>query len=336
MSEQLIITKPEQVAIALDSEVIKAKAKEIALQCQQIIIVDEASLTIGTELTKSANKMSIAIEKKRKALKQPFLDMGKEIDRVAAELSKDIDDAVAENKKKILEYNKIVQEKQRLEAARIERERAEAEERERKEKLRIATIANWISDYETNATNDINASNTQVELQTAFGKHVKTFPADDFFQEFLPQGHAALARVKLAGKQRKLYIEQLEKERDGNKAEALRLEEEARQEQVAVNAEENKQSLVNLVEEKEQLIEMNTDITTATLASRSANLASEKVSGITKRWKFKIDNVNNVPLHWLVLDEKVVNQFLKDNKVILAEGEIINGIMFYQEEGVRL
>ncbi len=332
---EITIYKPEQVAVAFGSEKLKAQAAQIAEQCNEIIIVDDSSLAIAQQLLTSANKTVALIEKTRKTLKQPFIDMGNKIQTVAKELSEEIEEAVKSGKEKILAYNTAQEAKKKIEQEKLEEQAREAERTAALDRERIKTITDWIKDFEQITVDEINVAETAEDLGTIFKNKIKTFPEDKFFEEFLTDAKAALDRVKAAGKARKTYVDKLATV-DAGKAAELKRKEEKRQDiinrDIALKAETLEEKAAEAIES----VDTQKDLTMAEVTGNSVALANEKVSGITKRWAFKIVDMNKVPRGFLKVDEPGIRKWMNDNKEMLNDGEVIDGIEYFIEKGVRL
>ncbi len=335
MSE-ITIYKPEQVAVAFKSDELKAKAVQIAQQCNEIEIVDDSSLAIAQALLTNANKTVSAIEKTRKTLKQPFMDMGKRIDTVAKDLSEVMSEAVKSGKDKILAYNSEVEKRKAEEQAELERQAEKARQEAAAEQTRIDGITDWIKDFESTSVEEINSADSVAKLASVYSMRIKPFPEDEFFAEFIDEAKAALERVKLAGKARREYLDRLAKEEDTKKAAELKRKEEKRQQIVERNMTESAAALEEKKEEVVQVVQDTADMKAAEITGQSVALQNEKVSGITKRWNFEIIDLNQIPRSFLKVDEVGIRKWMNDNVGILVDGETISGIKYFVEKGVRL
>lgn len=333
---ELMITDLAQVPVAIGYDDFKIKVATAAQQCQAIEIVDESSLTIGKGIITMGSKLSKAIKDKGKLLKTAPKEVINAIDRYIETLTTDLDQAVADGKAKVLAYSEAEKKRKADALEEIERKRQEALRRENEEKARITRITTWISDYENKAIEAVNKCDTPLQLADVYKTFIKHFPGDDFFHEFLSQAKAALERVKIAGKQRKLYVDQLELQQSEEHARKLQEAETQRQKDAVAKAEQGKEDLQEAAEEKNKLAEMDKGMTEAKLASQEIDISGQKVPGVTKRWIFEIVDLSVVPRQWLCVDEKVVKEYLSANKEVLRDGEVINGIKFFQSEGVTL
>ena len=331
----ITVFKPEQVGPAFNSVELKAQAAEIAKQCKEIVIADDTSLEIAQAIITRANKSVKNVETIRVSLKAPILDMGKRIDAVAKDLTAEIEMAIKDVKENILKYHKDLKEKQRIEQERIEKEAQEAEAEKQRETDRIKKITDWILSFEKNTIAMIDESESIGGLSDIYTVHIKTFPADNFFEEFLDDAKAAKERVKLAGKSRKEYLQKIIMEEDGKKAEELRRKENKRQQIIQDNVETKAEELKEKVTEVVENVEAEAELKTADLTGKSLALQAEKVSGITRNWDFEIVDLNKVPRSYLKVDEPAIRAWIKQNKEVLKDGEVISGIKYFIKEGVR-
>lgn len=59
-------------------------------------------------------------------------------------------------------------------------------------------------------------------------------------------------------------------------------------------------------------------------------------SKIKEKWLFEVVNLAEVPREYLMLDEKKVKEFIKNNTELLVNGEVQAGIKFFIEESVTI
>src|SRR6185369_15374581 len=84
----------------------KAQVDLIGSNCQQIIIVDETTLSIGQQNLSKANNLLTSIEDKRVATKAPYLESGKIIDFTAKSLSEELIKGIKHIKEQVTEWEK--------------------------------------------------------------------------------------------------------------------------------------------------------------------------------------------------------------------------------------
>lgn len=59
------------------------------------------------------------------------------------------------------------------------------------------------------------------------------------------------------------------------------------------------------------------------------------VSNVKKDWDFEIVDLSKLPLDWIAVNEKSVKEYMKANKDVLAEGQVIGGLKFKQVASVK-
>jgi hypothetical protein len=58
--------------------------------------------------------------------------------------------------------------------------------------------------------------------------------------------------------------------------------------------------------------------------------------GIRKTWTFELNDISKCPTEWLVVNESAIKKYISDNKADLQDGQIINGLRFYQVESLTI
>jgi hypothetical protein len=53
-------------------------------------------------------------------------------------------------------------------------------------------------------------------------------------------------------------------------------------------------------------------------------------------WKFELVDISKAPLEWLRLDDAEVKEWMDENKGALKDGEVVNGVKFYQQQSVTV
>lgn len=59
-----------------------------------------------------------------------------------------------------------------------------------------------------------------------------------------------------------------------------------------------------------------------------------KINKVRKTWDFELVDIKKVPIQWLTIDESKVKEYLSISKDILKDGEVINGVKFFQKTGI--
>lgn len=185
MSQEIInIDKSVQMLAEL-----KNASLQIAEKCNKVVISNETEYAVAFQIISDANKTISAIEKKRKELKEPYLDAGKKIDAAAKDIAEALDKAVTLGKSKLLVWNQEQEKKKRIELQRIE------------------TVKNAIINYKNDTMAAIDRCTTEADLLNINNTRIKTFPADSEWQEFLPDAQAMRKAIFEYAKAKKIAID---------------------------------------------------------------------------------------------------------------------------------
>ncbi len=163
-------------------------SQEIALQCDQIVINDETTLAVATQILSKANDKAKEIEKMRVALKDLYFQAGKKIDEIAKAIMKPLEEAVVKGKQKIIDYDT---EKKRIAQIEIDR---------------INGIKMAMENWHNKAIAAFNACTTDKELVVANDTYIVNFPSDDKFAEFLGEGQVMRKTLHDYTKQMRIAI----------------------------------------------------------------------------------------------------------------------------------
>lgn len=269
-----------EIEIVQKFEVYKKQANDFAAKLSTLKVTDENSEAIVTQRLSEAKELIKAVEGKRTELKAPYLDAGRQIDKIAKELVEQLNLAYEDIRKVLLAWKQEQEKKRKEEIAQLE---------EGKKK---------VDKYYQDAIAEINQAKAPVDLSAVFVKYVKDFPGTDVWGEQIEYANSILSAIKEAG---------------GAKLKAIK--EGAKEVPIAVV--------------KEIAVPEN-------IEEKVIQLEVAKPSNVRKVWKFEMVEKMQVPLDWLVLDDKKVKEFMAQAKDAghLKEGEnfMFNGVKFYQED----
>ena len=147
----------------------KQQADEVGDLCLQITITDETTLAIGQQNLAKANQLSKAIEDKRKAIKQPYLDAGKKVDEVAKTLSESIEKGIKHIKDQVADWEK----------------------KRREEEAKKKQILDYINGELSSRLQQLyNEADTLEKSAEALKYITERFPKDDKFGDYISVAHA--------------------------------------------------------------------------------------------------------------------------------------------------
>lgn len=312
----------------------KAQVDEIGSNCQQIQIVDDTTLAIGQQNLSKANNMLTAIEAKRKTIKEPYLEAGRLVDSTAKSLTEELEKGIKHIKSQVGEWEKKRLAAEKAKQDEIDRQLAEKQALEAAEHARKSKIRDYIDNKAIVALKHAYSkctSVTECDNQVRFIE--KNYKGEDFFQEFTKEAfdlrdtYLDLIKVKreqlesaatmsegeleLAKKREELSLAQanLEAEKRALEAEKERIEVEKKAKEAIEAAEVEKQRLAD-------------------------EAALNKTKGIRFTWAHEAVSIKDVPHEWLMLNDAVVKDWIKENKDVLKDGEIRMGIKFFKKMGI--
>lgn len=317
-------------------ETFKAEVTALAEKCNLIIVESESTLAVGQQNLAKANSIINTIETLRTNLKAPYLAAGRLIDSTCKDVSEPLVKSVAGLKSQIAGWEKkrIEEEKAKQEAIRIKFEQEQAAIKKEEDRK------NAIRDYIANRAEPVlkscfEACITLNDCEQQIKKIETNYKPREFFQEFADQAYelrdrylnliknkmsvlalaqnsdakVSQAELFLAEEKQKIELERIELEK--REARIKRAEEEA-----AIQKQQEEAKRLAL--EEEERMRMLAD------ASRT--------KGVRYTWAFEVADIKNVPMEWLILDEKKVKEYLKENKP--EQEGVINGVRFFKNMNI--
>lgn len=167
------------------------------------------------------------------------------------------------------------------------------------EEKRISFIKNQISEWSTCAMRELNSATTLEELDLYYVTWVKNFPGKEMWFEFNDDAQATRANLRLYASQRKIQI---------------------------TNPDQSDDDTGELI--KEAIAEE--------IAVIDTTVNHESIKGIRETWKFELVDKSSVPFEWLMIDEKAVKEWIKENKDQLKDGHTIGGVRFFIEQSLTI
>lgn len=167
---------------------------------------------------------------------------------------------------------------------------------------RINDIKNGITDYSNDAIAEMDACTTIEQLREVRNRLIVNHPTEKW-AEFLPNFMAAREILNEYAKSRKTAI--------------------------LTPLQADEEETINIAD---SIQESNNQIGSEAIAETVVT----KLAGSRLTWAWEVDNIANIPLEWLQPDEAIIKAYMKDNKTSLADGQVINGIKFFQQESLTI
>jgi len=312
----------------------KAQVDIIGSNCQQITIVDETSLAVGQQNLSKANNLLTSIEEKRAIIKAPYWDAGKLINSTAKTLSEELIKGIKHIKDQVAEWEKKRIAEAAAKQTEIDRQLAEKKALDDAEENRKYIIRTHISDKAAPLLKKMYSECTTIEI---CDKHLesisKNYKTEDFFQEFWQE----------AKELRDNYVELIRNKRiqlaDASTMSEAEIELALKAEKLAVERANLEMAQRELEAEKERLM-AEKEAKEAELAAEAEKLRlaeeaeANKTRGIRKNWKVELVDSAKLPSEWIILNESAAKEYRKENADSIKNGDIINGVKFYQEISV--
>lgn len=296
------VTAAEEKLAKQKSEVEKrfiqnvAIAEELEKKALAIIITDEVSLSMANQLLSDIKGVENIVEKKRKELKAPFLEMGKTIDIYAKKVLDPCSRALATGTDKLRVWNAAVEAKKKV-----------ALDVVNKQRTTLDNLIAQITDKSDKCVTPEGCANLYASINAKF-------PALEAFGEFaseaakVKEDALALLVIKQTALQKSLYG-------GAGSTQAIAAMKEAEKIVTANNA----AATESISEKKEQLQESIEEDATK--------------SKVRRTLKYEILNEALIPREWLMPDPEKIKEYmatLKDKQTALPLE--IKGIKFYIDE----
>lgn len=313
---------------------LKSQVDEIGLNCLQIKVIDDSSLSVAQQNLRKANDISKSIEDKRKAIKEPYLQAGKLIDKTCADLTDAIEKGIAHIKLEVKGWETKRQEEAKKAQAEIEAKLKAQQAAAEAEANRKAEIQKYITEKAIpQLKRFVELSDTVINCEQNIAVIEKNYKPREFFAEFADEAYAL----------RDNYLDIIRaKKQQLESADTLTEE----QKQLAKDKEDLAKQMAEL-EEKRAAIKAKEELAAQAETKRLAEEAAEqerkklaaeaelnKTRGVKYLWKFELVDKTKLIPDWVAVDEAKVKEYLKENKDFINDGEMINGVRFYKEMSV--
>lgn len=299
MSENTQVSKTEQVRATVIAKFESAKKEAIELRerATKIIISDDTTLGMANQLLSKVNQLKKAVDEKRSELKKPYLEVGKIIDATAKEILTPLEEGVEIAKAEMKKYNDKMQEQLKAVQAAADKEKMYLEKADAS--LKAKTLA---------ANGSVEINDLLQSIQTNFA------PMSAFV--YMASEAAALKQGYI-----KLLNDKLKTVQDVEEGAISHSEAIQKIKETEVKAEAAQQAAI------EQIADKKAEVLSATA------LNAGKIN-TRKSWKFEVVDKTQVPMDWLMVDEKKVAATIQANKDKLTDGLVKYGIRFYIEESI--
>lgn len=312
----------------LDS--LKADIDTQAKNCLQIKVVDESTLAVCQQNLSKINQLVKVVDAKRKELKDPYFQAGKLIDSTANKLIEEAETAVAHLKNEVKEWE-LNKQKEAAEAqAELAKQAAEAAQKAADETLRITNIRAAIDKAKFALQQYYDGCKTVEFCDKAISDINTAYKPKEFFQEFADEAYT------LRDNYLKLIVA---KKAQLQSANTMSAEEKALAEQKEQLAKERleldaKAANIRAIEEgmeRARQEKAETERLAAEKAKMEAEAEMNSTRGVRKIWKVELVDKSKLIPDWILLDESAAKEYRKANEADIKDGDIINGVKFYQE-----
>ncbi len=312
------LTKTESAGIEKFEQLQKSVTDQISV-LTAIQITDDTSLAIANQQLSKAKQLENFIDEARLLIQEKEFKFCKEVNAKAKLLATPLSTSMDDMKSKMLTFDKAEKLRKQKEAEAIAAKQREIEQEQIKaqqlENEKVAKLQEQIIKFEKDAFKHIHESKTMEELSNAYSVFVLSFPKE--------YGEIVLGRIKSLGQAKaKVLSPDITVDKDVILDEYVKLYASITGTEVKIEAKviETPMAIVNALEEQKQAIAVNMP-----------------VANIRKTWDFKVaeaEDMGDIPLEWLMLNETVVKEWMKNNKEKLSEGMKYWGVTFYQRETI--
>jgi len=314
-------------------ESLKADIDSQAQNCLQIKVVDESTLAVCQQNLSKINQLVKAVDEKRKKLKEPYFQAGKLIDSTANKLIEEAEAAVAYLKNEVKEWE-LKKKKEAAEAqAELDRKAEEAAKKAADEELRIKTIREAITKAKTVLQQYYDGCKTIEFCNKAISDINTAYKPREFFQEFADEAYSLRDNYLELIKVKKSQLESADTMSEEEKALAKQKEELAQQkldmEARTANIRAIEEGIERAKREKEEAERL-----AAEKLKMEAEAEINSTRGVRKTWKVELVDKSKLLPDWILLDESAAKEYRKTNEGSIKDGDIINGVKFYQEISV--
>lgn len=316
------IEKIDQGLIAF--EALKAKAQLHGTKCQAISVEDDDAFNVALQILGEANDILKFIEAKRKELKAPILDIGRQIDAKAKELTELLEPSIISGKNIVKEYtNKKEIERQKE----LDKLKQEQEEQIRKEQERLNKIKEYLHKMQADITEKTINCDTPEQCDKLYYSVSEKYPAAELFHELADLSIQLKESCLQAILERKSFIV-MKMNAKKEDMENIISAEYALNETINMNA----YSVIQDINSTDALPTSEIE----EIIAKETELESAKPKNTRMVWKWEIADWTQVPDEWKQISVEVVDDYLRLNKPNLVNNCIIQGVRFYQDAVIVL
>lgn len=310
--------------------VLKEEIDTMSSQALNIKVSDSTTLSVAENNLSQINDIVKLVESKRKEVKDPYLQACKTIDETCKTLVESAQKSIAYLKEEIKTYEIKRQEEQRKKEAELEKKKQEELEKLEKERAEKESQYKYIHETLSPWLQKQYSAIDSPEKGTKLLSTIEEKWPDDTKVGFYKEDAANLkaSYVQLISSK----ITQLSDAGNISEAQAniIKQREELIKQKEELAA---KEKAIKALEEAEEAERKKKELE-AQLAKEKKKLEEEKSAKTRKTWKFELVDKSKLIPDWIAIDEDVVKSYLRDNKESIKDGEVINGIKFYQEISV--
>lgn len=315
----------------LDS--LKADIDTQAQSCLQIKVVDKSTLAVCQQNLSKINQLVKAVDAKRKELKDPYFQAGKLIDSTANKLIEEAEAAVTHLKNEVKEWE-LKKQKEAAEAqAELAKQAAEAAQKAADEEVRIRNIRGAIDKAKFALQQYYDGCKTIEFCDKAISDINTAYKSREFFQEFADEAYSLRDNYLELIKAKKAQLESANTMSAEEKALAEQKEQLAKErlelEAKAANIRAIEEGMERARQEKAEAERL-----AAEKAKMEAEAEMNGTRGIRKIWKVELVDKSKLIPDWILLDESAAKEYRKANESEIKDGDIINGVRFYQDISV--
>lgn len=316
------------------------------------VIEDDKTCEEVKDMQLKLNNHLKDIETVRTTLKAPYIATGKAIDKRAKEIADSTKTAFDHGKKLLLDYNKVIEQRQKEAQQKAEKIQKEAQRKSQEIEAKSLELQKNLNTRAMNAFDAIKNAKRS-ELGKISDEHFKAFPLAEFKTELhntvidYSEPAAELKKhILAAGKLRHLQLKQeVEKHPDAKKT-ALQFSgyyDDMKGIYGEGGVNESIEKVHEVVSDDAQL---TSEMTSAEATSEVLTLQNNSAKVITqKRWDFNVQKIEDVPFEMLMLDATKVRDYITQNKEELEKqwdeieknngsGFVHKGIYFFKNTSV--
>lgn len=314
-------------------ESLKAEIDTQANNCLQIKVMDESTLAIGQQNLSKINQLVKTIDAKRKELKDPYFQAGKQIDATANMLVEAAEKAIEHLKLEVKNWELKKQEEAKAAQAALEAQAKEAQEKADAEANRISAIRSNIEKARTVLQSMYNHCTDVAKCEAAIVNIEHGYKKREEFEEFadeaydLKDNYLNLIREKIVQFESAATMSDEEKALAQAKEEITKQKMELAAKEAQLKAQEEAIALEKARKAEEEKLKLEQE-------KIQAAAEADKTRGVRHIWKTELVDKSKLILDWIAVDEKAVKEYLSANKETIKDGEVINGIKFYKEMSI--